>query len=76
MKVIMEVYNLKGKVGSWWKDLKISHGLKEKNLEWLEFKKLFKNQYLWECYYEWKAKEWYELKLGKITMEDLINKFL
>ena len=46
MKVIMEVYNLKGKVGSWWKDLKISHGLKEKNLEWLEFKKLFKKQYL------------------------------
>ena len=42
MKVRMEVYNLKGKVGIWWKDLKISHWLKEKNLEWLEFKKLFK----------------------------------
>ena len=28
MKVRMEVYNLKGKVGIWWKDLKISHGLK------------------------------------------------
>ena len=34
MKVGMEVYNLKGKASIWWIDLKISHGLKEKNLEW------------------------------------------
>ena len=33
MKVRMEVYNLKGKANIWWKDLNISHGLKEKNLE-------------------------------------------
>ena len=42
MTVRMEVYNLKGNASIWWQDLKISHGLKEKNLEWLEFKKLFK----------------------------------
>ena len=28
MKVIMEVYNLKGKTSIWWQDLNISHGLK------------------------------------------------
>ena len=76
MKVRMEVYNSKGKGGIWWQDLNTSHGLKEKNLEWPEFKKLFKKQYLSKSYYERNTKEFYELKLGQMTMEDLINKFL
>ena len=76
MKVRMEYCNLKGKASIWWKNLKISHGLKEKNLEWSEFKKLFKKQYLSERFYERNSKEIYELKLGHMTMEDLINKFL
>ena len=46
MKVHMVVYNLKGKHKFWWQDLKISHGLTKRNLEWSEFKKLFKKQYL------------------------------
>ena len=46
MKARMEVYKLKGKINIWWKDLNISHGLKEKNLEWSKFKKLFKKKYL------------------------------
>ena len=41
IKVQLVVYNLKGKASIWWQDLKISHGLKENNLEWAEFKKLF-----------------------------------
>ena len=72
----MVVYNLKGKANIWWQDLKISHGLKKKNLEWAEFKRLFKKQYLSESYYERKTKIFYELRLGQMTMEDLINKFL
>jgi len=56
MKFRMAVYNLKGKASIWWQDLKISHGLKEKNLEWVEFKRLFKKQYLSESYYERKTK--------------------
>ena len=76
MKVRMVVYNLKGKASIWWQDLKISHGLKENKLEWSYFKKLFKKKYLLEIYYQRKSKEFYELKLGQITMEDLINKFL
>ena len=76
MKVRMEVYNLKGKARIWWKDLKISHGLKEKNMEGTKFKKLFKKQYLSKSYYERKTRDFYELKLEQMTMEDLINKFL
>jgi hypothetical protein len=76
MKVRMAIYNLKGKANIWWEDLKLAKGLKEKQLEWSKFKKYFKKQYLFESYYERKTKEFYELRLGKMTMEDLINKFL
>ena len=72
----MSIYNLKGRASIWWKDLNISQGIKEKNLEWLEFKKYFKKQCLSESYYERKTKEFYELKLGQMNIEDLINKFL
>ena len=59
---------MKGKASIWWKDLKISHGLKEKNLEWREFKKLFKKQYISESYYGRNKKEFCELKLNQMTM--------
>ena len=72
----MAIYNLKGKASIWWQDLKISHRLKEKNLEWAKFKRLFKKQYLCESYYKRKNKEFYQLRLGQMAMEDLINKFL
>jgi predicted AAA+ superfamily ATPase len=51
-------------------------GLKEKLLEWSDFKNYFKKQYLSERYYERNMKEFYELQLGQMTMEDLINKFM
>ena len=76
MKVRMAIYNLKGKANIWWQDLKLSKGLKEKHLEWSNFKMYFKKQYLLESYYERKTKEFYELRLGQMAMEDLINKFL
>jgi hypothetical protein len=76
MKVRMAIYNLKGKANIWWQDLKLAKGLKEKQLEWFDFKKYFKKQYLSESYYERKKKEFYELRLENMTMEDLINKFL
>ena len=55
---------------------KVSKGLKEKKMEWTNFNKYFKKQYISECYYERKIKEFYELKLGHMSMEDLITKFL
>ena len=72
----MTIYNMKGRANIWWQYLNISQGIKEENLEWSEFKKLFKKQYLSESYYERKTKELYELKLGQMSIEDLINKLL
>ena len=76
MKVGMDIYNLKGKASIWWQDLKLAKGLKEKQMEWVDFNKYFKKQYLSENYYERKTKEFYELWFGQMTMEDLIKKFL
>jgi hypothetical protein len=76
MKVRIAIYNLKGKASIWWQNMKLAKGLKEKQLEWSDFKKYFKKQYLSESYYERKTKAFYELQLGQMTMEDLINKFL
>jgi hypothetical protein len=61
MKVRMAIYNLKGKASIWWKHLKLARVLKEKQLEWSDFKKYFKKQYLSERYYERKMEEFYEL---------------
>jgi len=76
MKVKMAIYNLKGKANIWWQNLKLAKGLKEKQLEFPDFKKYFKKKYLSEIYYERKIKEFFESQLGQMTMDDLINKFM
>ena len=72
----MAIYNLSGKDDIWWQDLKRFKGIKEKNVNWSTFKRYFKNKFISEQYYEEKAKEFYELKLGSMTMKDLNSKFL
>ena len=46
MKVKMPIYNLKEKESIWGKELKLGKGLKEKQMEWSDFNKYFKKQYL------------------------------
>ena len=72
----MAIYNLLGKADIWWQDLKRVKGIREKNINWSTFKKYFKKKFLSEQDYEEKAKEFYELKLGTMTMKDLNSKFL
>ena len=50
--------------------------LKEKYLTWRIFKKYFKRKFLSEQYYEERAKDFYELKLGSMSMKELSSKFL
>ena len=72
----MVIYNLTGKAYIWWQDLKRVKGIREKNINWSTFKKYFKNKFLSEHYYEERAKEFYELKLGTMNMKELNSKFL
>ena len=76
LKARMAIYNLLGKADIWWQDLKRVKGIKEKDLNWSTVKRYFKKKFLSKQYYEERAKEFCELKLGSMTMKDLNNKFL
>jgi len=72
----MKIYNLTGKVDIWWQDIKKVTNIKEHYVTWNIFKKYFKRNYMTKQYYEEKAKEFYDIKLGTLTMKELCNKFL
>ena len=72
----MAIYNLTRKYDISWKDIKRVKNLKEKYLTWRVFKKYFKRKFLSEQYYKERAKKFYELKLGSMSMKELSNKFL
>jgi len=76
MKVEMDIFSLKGKENIWWEDLKHVRGIKTKELSWHEFKRLFRKKYLSDRYYDGKAKEVYELKMGSMIDEEYMTKFL
>jgi hypothetical protein len=69
-------FNLNRKSSIWWEDLKNMKGVREEDLSWKRFKKYFRKKYLSERYFDEKAKEFYELKLGQLTIEEYVNKFL
>ena len=61
-------------------DMKVLNIKKVKNINecyvtWKIFEKYFKRKYLSEQYYEEKAKEFYELRLGTMTMKELCSMF-
>ena len=55
----------------WWKDIKKFKGIKEIYVTWKTLKRKFKIKYMSEQFYEEKAKEFYELRLGAMTMKEL-----
>jgi hypothetical protein len=67
---------LNGKASIWWEDLRNVKGIHEKDLSWKQFEKYFKKKYLSKRYYDERSKEFYELKLGELTIEEYVNKFL
>ena len=76
MKARVATFNLNGKASIWWEDLKNVKGIHEEDLSWERFEKYFRKKYLSEKYFDEKTKEFYELKLGQLTIDDYINKFL
>jgi hypothetical protein len=76
LKARVATFNLNGKASIWWEDLKNMKGVREEDLSWKQFEKYFRKKYLSERYFDEKAKEFYELKLGQLTMEEYVNKFL
>ena len=76
LKVRLSIYNLTGKANIQWQDIKRVKGIKENNINHNTFKKYFKKKFLLEQYYEERAKEFYDLRLGTMSMKELNSKFL
>lgn len=51
-------------------------GIREEELIWDEFERLFKKNYLSERYYVDRAKEFYELQKGSMTNYENTSRFL
>ena len=49
---------------------------KEEELSWKEFKKLFRKKYLFQRYFDSKEKEFYEIKMGQMSNDKYVTKFL
>ena len=50
--------------------------IKEKSVTWREFKKYFEKKYLTKRSYEKKMKEFFEFKLGSMTIDEYERRFL
>jgi hypothetical protein len=54
----------------WWDQLKQAKHLDEKRVSWTKFKGYFQEKYLFYHYYERKMKEFFEIKLESMTMDE------
>jgi hypothetical protein len=72
----ISIYQLKGNASIWWDHLVQVKHIKEKNVTWREFKRHFEKKYLTKRYYEKKMKEFFELKLGSMSIDEYERRFL
>ena len=56
--------------------MKNVRGIHEDKLTWNEFERLFKEKYLSERYFDDRARELYELKMGSMIDDEYTSKFL
>jgi hypothetical protein len=72
----ISIYRLKGKASMWWDQfLQVQH-IDEKKVTWREFKRYFQKKYLTKQYYDKKMKEFFEIKLGSMTIYEYERRFL
>jgi hypothetical protein len=73
---IIYIYQLKGKASMWWDQLVQVQHIKEKSVTWRRFKKYFEKKYLTKRYYDKKMKEFFEIKLGSMTIDEYERRFI
>ena len=76
MKGRIAIFNMTGRASIWWEHFRKVKKINERQIEWKQFQKYFKQKYLFDRYYDDKIKEFHELILGQQTMEEYANKFL
>jgi hypothetical protein len=70
------MYQLKGKACMWWDHLVQVQHVREKDITWKEFKRYFERKYLTKRYYDRKMMEFFEFKLGSMTIDEHERRFL
>jgi hypothetical protein len=68
-------YQLQGKLAMWWEKRNQSKHLDDKRVSWRQLKGYFKDKYLSEHYYDKKMKDFFELKLGSMKMDEYHKRF-
>ena len=75
LRTRLAIYQLQGQATLWLEETKMDQVIDEKTVTWEDFQVKFKNKYLNECYYDDKAKEFHELRLGQLTIDEFVTKF-
>eukprot|EP00253_Pinus_taeda_P019224 PITA_19224 len=75
LKARLAIFQLQGKATLWWEEVKIVKGVTEQNITWDNFQRFFKERYLTEHFYDEKAREFHDLRLGQQTMDEFITRF-
>eukprot|EP00253_Pinus_taeda_P005263 PITA_05263 len=75
LKVHLAIFQLQGKATLWWEEVKIVKGVTEQTITWENFQRYFKERYLTECFYDEKAREFHDLRLGLQIMDKFITRF-
>jgi hypothetical protein len=70
------MYQLKGKSSMWWDQFMQVQHIREKSITLKEFKMYFEKKYLTKRYYDRKMKDFFELKLGNMTIDEYKRSFL
>ena len=76
MKARVAIFNLTRRESIWWEHFRQVKKINEMNILWKQFRKYFKEKYLFDRYYDDTIKEFHEMRLGHQTMEEYANKFL
>ena len=76
MKARIVTSSLKGKADIWWEDVKNVKGIHEDDSTWNEFERIFKKKYVSKRYYDGRANELYDLKMGSMTDEEYTYRYL
>eukprot|EP00253_Pinus_taeda_P011517 PITA_11517 len=75
LKARLAIFQLQGKATLWWEEVKIVKGVTEQNITWDSFQRFFKERYLTERFYDEKAREFHDLRLGQQTIDEFITRF-
>eukprot|EP00253_Pinus_taeda_P005458 PITA_05458 len=75
LKARLAIFQLQGKATLWWEEIKIMKGVSEQSITWENFQKYFKERYLTKRFYDEKAREFHDLRLGQQSMDEFINRF-